>query len=166
VRAGRIRPLRVAEGELREVGVDDGFRLAFEREAVARALLAGRLYPNLFVGFLALSILPGVRVLGGHRQFTYVPLVNKVCANVLRSWPDAEADDLLSDIGRAPADGFIAGVIEEEEHPLALVSRRPAGTQLARLSERWAAATFGESLGRLSAFEHLRNLAERRPSDR
>ncbi|HEX8339195.1 MAG TPA: hypothetical protein VF621_20910 [Pyrinomonadaceae bacterium] len=161
VRDGRIRPLRVADGELREVGAREGFRLTFEREAVARALVAGRLYPNLFIGFLALSTLPRVRVLGGHRQFTYVPLVNEVCENVLRSWPGCEADDLLEDIRRGPADGFIAGIIEEERHPLSLVSQQPAGTQLARLSERWSAVTLRESLGRLRAFEHLRNIDER-----
>jgi hypothetical protein len=156
VRGGRIRPLWLADGELREAGTTEGFRLTFEREAVVRGLLEGRLYPNLLLGFLALSTLPKVRVLGGHRQATYVPLINEVCENILRAWPGAESEELLADITQTPYDGFIAGVIEEERHPLSLLSEHPAGTQLARLSERWAAATFRESLGELRGFEHLR----------
>jgi len=73
IRDGRIRRLKLENDMLRdEFGM---FELNVNSRSLAQALEAGEIVPSLFLVFLVMAILPGVRVLGGSRQIVYYPLM-------------------------------------------------------------------------------------------
>lgn len=156
VRDGRTRRLRLREAELRdEAGL---LTVPFEREALIEGLREGRLYANLFFAFLALAILPGVRVLGGHRQLTYLPLIRQVCDRVLSEFFAGESDELRRELREGHGDGMIANVISSDAHPVSIVAGKPQGTQLQQLSEPWRSVKVEDALSDLRRFEFLQNL--------
>jgi hypothetical protein len=158
VRGGRVRALRLINGNLLETGAEQGCKLAFRRETVARALLEGRLYPDLFTGFLALAVLPRIKVLGGSSQEIYLRLIAEVCARTLASLGD-EFRDLQDEILSGPHDDPIAGMIEGAAHPLSLLAEHPAGLQLESISRLYAHTSLAQSMGELSLFDYLREWA-------
>lgn len=73
IRDGRIRRLKLENDRLRdEAGM---FELHLNSRSLAHALEAGEIVPGLFLVFLVIAILPGVRALGGSRQIVYYPLM-------------------------------------------------------------------------------------------
>jgi hypothetical protein len=81
---GRLYPLRL-RGSCLSDGRDPAFSVSFERVAIAAALRDRHLVPGLLMTFLLLSILPGVRVLGGCRQVVYYPLMRYVAARAFHA---------------------------------------------------------------------------------
>jgi hypothetical protein len=78
---GRLVPLRLADGTLRSVcGI---VKCDFDRRSLAAALIDRTVVPSLLMTFIVLSILPGVRVLGGFRQIVYYPLMRHVIGAAL-----------------------------------------------------------------------------------
>lgn len=75
----RIAALTLQDGILRRVGSAQ-VSIEFTPSAIAQALRQRLLLPSLFMSFLVLSILPGVRALGGCRQTVYLPLMRYVAA--------------------------------------------------------------------------------------
>ncbi len=71
----RVVPLRLQAGTLRTDRSSASFEVAFRPGSLATALRQRAILPSLFTAFLATSILPGVRVLGGCRQTVYFPLM-------------------------------------------------------------------------------------------
>jgi hypothetical protein len=157
VRDGRIRPLRLKEGVLRDE--TDSLRIPFERETLIEGLRQGRLYPNLFFAFLVLSIVPRVRVLGGHRQLTYLPLITQIFDSVLSEFFVGECDDLRRDLRQGQIDGMIANVISNESHPISLVAGKPRGMQLDHLSREWEKVKVKDAFRDLKRFEFLQSLS-------
>lgn len=155
VRDGRMRRLRLSEAELKdEAGL---LTIPFERETLIEGLREGCLYPNLFFAFMAVAILPRVRVLGGHRQLTYLPLITQVCDRVLSEFFAGECDDLRGDLRQGHCDGMIANIISSDTHPLSIVASKPQGKQLRQLSEEWRGVKVEDALRDLSRFEFLQN---------
>jgi hypothetical protein len=74
---GRLCPLRLNGSHFVSPIIAD-WRLPAEAEAIAAALRAGQIIPNLLMTFFVISILPGLRVLGGCRQIAYYPLMREV----------------------------------------------------------------------------------------
>jgi hypothetical protein len=58
-------------------------KIPFTHDHLAAALRRRQLVPNLLAMVLEISILPGVRVLGGCRQVVYYPLMRHVTATAL-----------------------------------------------------------------------------------
>lgn len=155
VRDGRMRRLRLSAGDLRdEAGL---LSIPFEPRTLLEGLREGRLYPNLFLAFVVLSILPRVRVLGGHRQLTYLPLITQVCDGVLSEFFAGECDELRRDLRQGPGDGMIANIISNDAHPLSIVSAMQQGTQLQHLSDAWRTVKVEDALSDLRRFEFLQN---------
>ncbi len=70
---GQIKRLKLDNDRLRdESGI---FELHLDSRSLAQALEAGEIVPSLFLVFLVIAILPGVRALGGSRQVVYYPLM-------------------------------------------------------------------------------------------
>jgi hypothetical protein len=97
-----VVPLRLEGGRLRSAG-GTGWAAEFEPAALAEALRQRRLLPNLFTAFLVLSILPGVRALGGCRQVVYLPLMRYLTALLTtrsgnRSFPDEMGRDAFPSV--------------------------------------------------------------------
>ncbi|NTH22847.1 hypothetical protein G6L73_30755 [Agrobacterium rhizogenes] len=91
---GRIFPLRLQDGVLS--GGSPLFReVRFDPESIAASLRQRNLVPNLLMTFLVMSILPGVRVLGGCRQTVYYPLMRYLIATALDVSSDRELLDAL-----------------------------------------------------------------------
>ncbi|WP_320200605.1 hypothetical protein RMR16_024580 (plasmid) [Agrobacterium sp. rho-13.3] len=86
---GRIFPLRLDEGSLKG-GPSLNFDARFDPENIAACLRQRKLVPNLLMTFLVISILPGVRVLGGCRQAVYYPLMRHLVAGALEASGDFE----------------------------------------------------------------------------
>lgn len=79
---GRIVGLRLRDGVLSdETGML--LNIPFTPGEIAAALRRRELVPNLVAMILVVSILPGVRVLGGCRQVVYYPLMRHVVATAL-----------------------------------------------------------------------------------
>ncbi|MDI7864958.1 hypothetical protein MRS76_23820 [Rhizobiaceae bacterium n13] len=75
----RIVPLRLSDGALRARGPSK-LEVRFRPDRIASALRQRAILPSLYTVFLVSSILPGVRVLGGCRQFVYYPLMRHLTA--------------------------------------------------------------------------------------
>ncbi|MBB3138952.1 hypothetical protein FHS26_006732 [Rhizobium pisi] len=91
---GRISPLRLQDGVL--ASVSPSFReVRFDPGSLAASLRQRNLVPNLLMTFLVMSILPGVRVLGGCRQTVYYPLMRYLIATALDGSSDRELLDAL-----------------------------------------------------------------------
>lgn len=94
----RIAPLVLDDGWLRSVS-SSHVSLEFKPHVLAQALRQHVLLPSLFMSFLVLSILPGVRALGGCRQTVYLPLMRHLAAGwVARSGDRNLLVDLRNDI--------------------------------------------------------------------
>lgn len=89
---GKISPLRLKDGVLSDVK-ESHHDMRFEPRTIAVALRERRIVPSLFVTFLVISILPGIRVFGGCRQVVYYPLMRHVLATALQK---AGETDLLN----------------------------------------------------------------------
>ncbi|KAB2723394.1 hypothetical protein [Brucella intermedia] len=102
VHHGRLRPLELENGVLRNSSRT--YRVQFNSAALARALERGEIVPGLFLVFLVIAVLPGLRVLGGSRQIIYYPLMRRALLMALES-------------SSLPADRELAAAIREDEIP-------------------------------------------------
>lgn len=89
-----VVPLRLYAGYLRS-GSACHPDIEFTPSAIAAALRDRKLLPSLFTAFLVLSILPGVRALGGCRQTVYLPLMRYLTALSVTRYGDYELLDAL-----------------------------------------------------------------------
>ncbi|WP_348639742.1 hypothetical protein [Neorhizobium sp. JUb45] len=95
----RIQPLRLEDGLLRSAS-SVSVSVEFSASSISRALRRRLLLPNMFMAFLVLSILPGIRALGGCRQTVYLPLMRYLAAiAVARSGDRTLLGDLRKDEG-------------------------------------------------------------------
>jgi hypothetical protein len=93
----RIQPLRLEDDFLRSAS-SVRVSMEFSPSSISRALRQRSLVPNLFMAFLVLSILPGIRALGGCRQTVYLPLMRYLTAiAIARSGDRTLLDDLRND---------------------------------------------------------------------
>jgi hypothetical protein len=151
LRAGKVRPLRLRGEWLVEPGHAGGFRIRFGEEELRTGLDCGSLFPDLAVGFLALSVLPEVTVLGGWSQSIYLPIIERVFADIA---PLLESPNRTLPSARSRF-GYIAGVIEANEHPAVLLSNLLGGSELPHLWKQWENRRLSESMGTLRLFEPL-----------
>jgi hypothetical protein len=113
---GKRLPLRLRGGEL--VHLATGMKVArYAAPDILERLANRSLIPNLFLVFLVLSILPGVRALGGSHQPIYYPLMRYILCRALTA---LNADP---DLRHALATDDLPGawghrVIECEDDPL------------------------------------------------
>lgn len=91
---GRIFPLRLKDGILLG-GSSPAFHVRCDPQSIAAALRQRKLVPNLLLTFLVISILPGIRVLGGCRQTVYYPLMRYLVATALEPSDDRGLLDTL-----------------------------------------------------------------------
>ncbi|EYR77671.1 hypothetical protein [Shinella sp. DD12] len=70
---GRLKRLDLKCGTL---GDSSGnFEVSFNSDSLAMSLEAGEIIPSLFLVFMVVAILPGLRAMGGSRQVIYYPLM-------------------------------------------------------------------------------------------
>lgn len=96
----RVLPLALDEGYLRSSDYPD-VMVKFSPNSIASAIRDHKLLPTLFLAFLALSILPGIRALGGCRQPVYLPLLRHLAALLAKRSGDIE----------------LVNVLREDDHP-------------------------------------------------
>ena len=144
IREGRLRPLKLINNELIELGRGEA-PIPFNRECISKALRDGEIMPNLTLGFLAISILPGVKVLGGPSQNEYLPMIAH------------DASQALDDMTLKTRSGWIAGVLELERPPIELVSECKPGVKLEELSIHFQELPLSAAVGELNFFEYLRS---------
>jgi hypothetical protein len=142
----RIVPLRLDDGRLVDIQ-NAKFSMAFERQAVIVGLRERALVPNLFMTFLVIGILPGVRLLGGCKQIIYYPLMRHLLAQSL----DPNQDRALLDAMRGDVHPSVWGhrVLVEEEPSPTKIFQASWGLEAARLL---GARSLGESCGNLPRF--------------
>lgn len=70
---GRLKRLDLAGGTLRDSS--GNFAVGFNPSSLAISLEAGEIVPSLFLVFMVIAILPGLRAMGGSRQVIYYPLM-------------------------------------------------------------------------------------------
>lgn len=85
----RVLPLALHDGCLNGIAPSD-FRVEFSPQSIASAIRSRKLLPTLFLAFLVLSILPGIRALGGCRQPVYLPLLRHLAAACVERSGDSE----------------------------------------------------------------------------
>ncbi|MER8564018.1 hypothetical protein NKH85_06220 [Mesorhizobium sp. M0924] len=146
---GKRRPLRLIAGEL--IDPATGMKVAcFTAPDILERLANRSLVPNLLLMFLVLSILPGVRALGGSYQPIYYPLMRYVVCRALKA---AGVDE---DLRQALANEDIPGawghrVIECDDDPLELfLNGRNRG--LSGLIDRLGDISFAEACGTMRGF--------------
>lgn len=95
LRDGRLKPLRLERNILcDEAGV---YKAAFDRLSLADFLETGEIVPSLFMVFLVIGILPGLRALGGSRQTVYYPLMRQALLIAL----DRSSDPINASLAEA-----------------------------------------------------------------
>ncbi|TIT20689.1 MAG: hypothetical protein E5W70_20310 [Mesorhizobium sp.] len=82
---GRIFPLRLHDGLLLNAGRTFSLRCA--PDALLQSLNEREIIPSLFLSFLVMSILPGLRALGGSRQIVYYPIMRHAFLSTLSDFP-------------------------------------------------------------------------------
>ncbi|WP_167365303.1 hypothetical protein [Mesorhizobium qingshengii] len=146
---GKRLPLRLAAGEL--VHPATGMKVApFSAPEILERLANRTLIPNLLLVFLVLSILPGVRVLGGSHQPVYYPLMRYV---VRRALEVAGVDaDLLQALARDDVPGAWGHrVIECDDDPFELFLNGRNGAK-SDIIERLGDISFAEACGSMKGF--------------
>lgn len=146
---GKRRPLRLIAGGL--IDSATGMKLAcFTAPEILERLANRSLVPNLLLMFLVLSILPGVRALGGSYQPIYYPLMRYVVCQAL------EAAGVDEDLRQALATDDIPGawghrVIECDDDPLELFLYGSNGGT-SDLIDRLGDISFAEACGSMKGF--------------
>lgn len=151
---GRIFPMTLTDGILRPSEPEgnwerEGETVAFTAEGLGAALDQRRIIPNLFVVFMVIAILPGVRVLGGSRHTVYYPLMRYAFCSALAD--RGLDDDLLRSLHhekRASAWGH--RVILDQVEPFHLLGL--ADGDVADLLAHYGSMSFDEACGSLSSF--------------
>ncbi|RAZ88883.1 hypothetical protein DPM33_20840 [Mesorhizobium hawassense] len=146
---GKRLPLRLAAGEL--VHPATGTKVArFTAPDILERLANRSLIPNLLLVFLVLSILPGVRVLGGSHQPLYYPLMRYVVGRALEvAGVDA---DLLQALATDDAPGAWGHrVIECDDDPFELFLNGGNGW-MSDLIDRFGDISFAEACGSMKGF--------------
>ncbi|SCX20968.1 MULTISPECIES: hypothetical protein [Agrobacterium] len=90
----RVLPLLLDDEYLRSTTSPE-VAVKFSPHNIASAIRDRKLLPTLFLAFLVLSILPGIRALGGCRQPVYLPLLRYLAALCVERSGDG---DLLNDL--------------------------------------------------------------------
>ncbi|MBD8689483.1 hypothetical protein IFT56_20580 [Rhizobium sp. CFBP 13717] len=90
----RVLPLVLDGGYLRGVA-SPHIKVKFLPRDLASAIRDRKLLPTLFLAFLVISILPGIRALGGCRQPVYLPVLRYLAALCVERSGDG---DLLNDL--------------------------------------------------------------------
>ena len=146
---GRRLPLRLTAGDL--INQASGAKVArFAAPDIIERLTDRTLIPNLLVMFLVVSILPGVRALGGSHQPVYFPLMRHILFQALKG------ADVDADLRHALASDDVPGawghrVIECDDDPLELL-RNDDIVETNDLLDRFSNMTFSEACGRMSGF--------------
>lgn len=143
----RIIPLRLDGGILKSGGEQD-FQLTFAPSHLASALRRRDILPSLLTAFLVMSILPGVRVLGGCRQIVYLPLMRHLAAVGVRL---SGANDLLEDMRGDTLPGMWGHrvIAPGGSDPYREIE---ASGSVSALLARYAEKTLVETSGELSSF--------------
>lgn len=143
----RVMPLALDEGYLRCPNSPD-LIVKFSPNSIASAIHERKLLPTLFLAFLVLSILPGIRALGGCRQPVYLPLLRYLAALLAKRSGDME----------------LVNVLREDDHPGMWghrVLRPPAGDPfldaqthggVSELLEKYSELPLLEAAGDLTSF--------------
>ncbi|WP_266019721.1 hypothetical protein [Brucella intermedia] len=148
VQDGRLRRLELENGVLRN---NSGtYRVQFNSAALARALEREEIVPGLFLVFLVIAILPGLRVLGGSRQIIYFPLMRCALLKAL-------------DSSALPADRELAAAIRQDELPSLWGHRTIAPTTAEPLRLLARAGHSAESIAELLMARTLRETASDMP---
>lgn len=146
---GRRLPLRLAAGEL--INQASGTKVArFAAPDIIERLTDRTLIPNLFVMFLVVSILPGVRALGGSHQPVYFPLMRYILFRALKG---ANVD---ADLRHALASDDVPGawghrVIECDDEPFEML-RSDGIVETNDLIDRFGNVPFSKACGSMSGF--------------
>lgn len=142
---GRLGPLQYREGKVPLLSGNSS--VSFDPRSLAAALRRRRIVPSLLVTFLVLSVLPGIRVLGGCRQIVYYPLMRHVIAAALdRCGCRALSADL--DCDRSPGLWGHRVLKPEVGNPLRELTASDIGGRLAR----FGALPLEEACGDLASF--------------
>jgi hypothetical protein len=157
-RERKIRRLELQDGWLVEVCADaaEGVRVRYERAAIADALRAGVLVPNLFWSFALVAILPGLTAIGGTRQIGYLEGFVDILCQALDPC-DADEAELHEGLRTTRSCFWGAKVIESMPSPLAVLSRLSAGSELDELARQCRSITLREATRDLEVFrDHQR----------
>ncbi|RUT98632.1 hypothetical protein EOD23_26595 [Mesorhizobium sp. USDA-HM6] len=146
---GKRAPLRLMAGEL--VHPATGMKAArFKASDIIAGLADRRLIPNLLLMFLVVSILPGVRVLGGSHQPIYYPLMRHIICRALGA--AGMDEDLRQALASDDAPGAWGHrVIECHDDPFVLFRNGGAGA-VSSLIARFGDIPFRDACGSLSGF--------------
>lgn len=144
---GQLFPLWLQDGYLRSFGKHE-LTVDYSPSSIIDALVAGRIIPNLLLMFIATTMIPGVRSLGGSRHTIYYPLMrHAVCTALQKS---GEEEDLLPDMvaERVPC-AWGHRVVSDECEPLSLAESSGGVTALV---QRFGGMTISGASGSLSGF--------------
>ncbi|MER9400953.1 hypothetical protein NKI46_22855 [Mesorhizobium sp. M0615] len=143
IREQRVRKLVLENGRLIEPDRPHGLSIPFERPHLQQALLDGMLLPDLFLMFLALAILPRVRVVGGLRQIGYVALFHSILLAALDENAPEERDLAAELQVRENAWGM--RVIDEKISVREQLAGLPEGALFPDLLRQYRLRTFAET---------------------
>ncbi len=144
---GRLRALRINGTTL--VGEAKGWPYEYPLDAtsLANALERGDLLPDIPLTFLALSVLPRVRVAGGPNQLGYTSAVAAAFAQVCEQLHGSGFDRSGA---RAPvSSAWVVGVVSPFFRVLDLLASTDDPALMSATADRWSALPVRETVGDL-----------------
>lgn len=147
---GRIFPLRLHGDVFLNAG--GTFSLRCAPDALLKSLDEREIIPSLFLSFLVMSILPGLRVLGGSRQIVYYPIMRHAFLSALADFP-SPANHSLSASLRSDEEPSMWGhrtISPSRIDPFSLIAQR--GSRFEQLIDCYGAMPLNQAWGSLLAF--------------
>ncbi|WP_245262399.1 hypothetical protein [Mesorhizobium sp. WSM3626] len=149
---GRIVPMRLSDGVF--LNAEGSFSAPCAPAALVRSLNEGEIIPSLFLSFLVMSILPGLRALGGSRQIIYYPIMRNALLSTLSEFPAPANRSLAASLGSDEEPGMWGHRTISPDHaidPFSLISQNGSSC-FEQLIDCYGEMRLSEAWGRLPAF--------------
>lgn len=155
-----IRPAKIQEAKREPVLVDaeNGKHIAidFTPEAIREALSDGRLFPDLIISYIGLSLLPGTLAFGGASQHEYLPEIMKILVRT-----NAEIQFLDNTIPaidnneQYAGSRMITGLVEMDQRLKRIIGHINRSTNLNALGEEILDKPLSETVGQMEYFDYF-----------
>jgi hypothetical protein len=151
VRDGKVRPAHVQDDVAYEIGNQNN-SIELKKHVIITAIEERKILPDLFLLFLALSILPRIKVLGGLRQIVYYKIFHDVAVNKLLRL-DPRSRDFRHDVSKKALHAWGMRVFEPQSSVLSLLGKQKQGFELAGIRQDVADVTLKHTTRNLALFD-------------
>lgn len=139
----------------------DQIKVSFTRKEVIARLRAGKLYPNLLIAYLGISIFPMITAVGGSSQYEYLVEIQQILNATLIKTKILD-NETISILTGNNLSTMLSGLIESEKDKFHVIKALDRGVNISELENYFRHRKIQDLMGNLSYFEYFNILFERR----